>query len=291
VKGCEYHGPQSVEEALALLTRFGADARLLAGGTDLVIGMRRGKIAPCHLIDLGRITALKGIAVDGEIALGALTTLRDVEDSPSFVGALRAVADAAAVIGGHQIRNAGTVAGNIANASPAADTPPACLCFDSVVEVLGPSGLRQVALEDLLLGPGKTGLSPVEMIHRVRIPRPPPLTGSAFIKIGRRQAMEISVVCVAARVTLAEDRHTCRQVRLAIGAAAPTSIRVKEAERLLEGPEWSVDGLTEAAQLAVRATTPISDVRASADYRRMAVAAIVPRVLRMARDRARMDVA
>lgn len=291
MKGYEYHGPQSIDEALALLTRFGSDARLLAGGTDLVISMRRGKIEPCHLIDLTRIAALREIAVDGEIALGALATHRDVEDSPSFAGALRAVAEAATVIGGHQIRNTGTVVGNIANASPAADTPPALLCFDPFIEVVGPSGIRQVALEDFLLGPGKTGLSPVEMIRRVRMPKPPPLTGSAFIKIGRRQAMEISIVCVAARVSLADDRRTCRQVRLALGAVAPTWVRAKEAERLLEGTDWSAAGLTQAAQLAVRAATPISDVRASAEYRRMVIGAIVPRALRMARDRAQRDLA
>ncbi len=290
MKACEYFCPRSIEEALALLGRFGRDARLLAGGTDLVIAMRRGKIAPALLVDLRHLAPLRGIARDGNIEIGALASHRDVETSALFAGPWRALAEASAVIGGHQIRNAGTIAGNLANASPAADTPPALLCLDAGVDIVGGRGTRHVALDDFFLGPGRTVLEPDEMIARIRVPHPPERCGTAFIKIGRRQAMEISVVCVAARVTLAGD-GTCRDARLALGAVAPTPLRVPLAERILEGSRLTPGVLQDAAGLAAAAASPISDVRASAEYRRLVIEAIVPRAIRKARERAQAGAA
>jgi carbon-monoxide dehydrogenase medium subunit len=275
----DYHAPASVAEAVALAARLGPDARFLAGGTDLIIQMRRGKVAPRHLVSLGRVPGLDGIAVDGGVTLGARVTHRRLERSPDFQGRLRALVEAAEVVGGHQVRNVGTVGGNIVNASPAADVVPVLLVLGATVTLVGPEGERTLALDDLLTGPGQTTRRPVELLTRVSFPALPPDSATAFVKAGRRRAMEIAVVCVAARLTLCAARVRCLEARIALGAVAPTTIRARGAERALEGQALTPDVLRRAGEAAASECQPISDVRASARYRRLLVETLVPRAI------------
>jgi aerobic carbon-monoxide dehydrogenase medium subunit len=275
----DYHEPTSVREAVELGARFGSHGRFLAGGTDLLIQMRRGQVAPRHLISLHRVPGLDAIEADGTVTLGALVSHRRLERAPELGGPLQALSEAARVVGGHQIRNVATVGGNIVDASPAADLVPVLLTLDAEVTCLGPDGERSLPLESFASAPGVTTLRPDELLTRVRFSRLAAPSATAFLKAGRRRAMEISLVCVAARVTLDANRERCLGARIALGAVAPTTLRARAAERRLQGQVLTGATLREAAAAAAGECRPISDVRASARYRALLVATLVERAL------------
>ena len=283
----DYHEPSTLPEAVDLGARFGADGCFLAGGTDLLVQMRRGQILPRHLVSLHRVPGLDAIELNGTLSIGALVTHRRLERAMDARGALAALGEGAAVVGGHQIRNVATVGGNVANASPAADVVPVLLALDAAVTVVGPDGERSLPLETFASAPGVTGRRPGELLTRVGCPRLPPNSGTAFLKAGRRRAMEISVVCVAARITLDGERGRCRVARIALGAVGPRAIRAVEAERLLAGQALTDELMREAGQAAAAESRPISDVRASARYRALLVATLVPRALARCAERIR----
>ncbi len=283
----DYHQPESLADAVALATRFGAEASFLAGGTDLIVQIQRGRMRPRHVIGLHRVPGLTGIAIDGGLTIGARVTHRAIEGRAELGGALRCLIEGAEVIGGHQVRNVATVGGNLANASPAADLVPCLLALDGTVTLLGPDGERELPVERFLLGPNRTARRPEELLTRVRLPMPAADTATAFLKAGRRRAMEISVVCVAARLTLDARRERCLEARVALGAVAPTPVRVYEAERTLEGRPGGEEAFRRAAEAAQRACRPIDDVRASATFRRHLVGVLVRRALDRCLERAR----
>jgi carbon-monoxide dehydrogenase medium subunit len=275
----DYHEPASLSEAVDLGARFGEGGRFLAGGTDLIIQMRRGRLAPQHVVSLRRVRGLDAIEANGAVKLGALVTLGALERHRAFQGYLRALVESAEVVGGHQVRNVGTVGGNVANASPAADVVTALLALDADVTCAGPDGERTVPLDDFLVRSGETARRAGELLTSIAFPALDGRSATAFLKAGRRKAMEISVVCVAARLTVDPGGERCVQARIALGAVAPRAWRAREAERFLEGRALTPEALREAGRLAAAGCQPISDVRASARYRRLLVAALVPRVL------------
>lgn len=293
----EYHAPDSLEEAIDLLGRYGEAARPLAGGTALLVDMNHGQThtRPTHLVSLTQLPELDRISryADGW-SIGALTTLTVVEYHPAFAaGALLGLVEATRVLGGRQIRNMGTVGGNICHASPGADMVPPLLCLDAELRLVGGPGTglgeRTVPLDGFLLGPDRTAIEPAELLTDIRIPSPAPRSGAAFLKVMRRHAMDCSIVCVAARITLADDGETCDEARIAIGAAAPVPFRATEAESLLDNERATAELIREVADSAVRAARPITDVRASADYRRMLVRGLVGQAVTKAWDRARAE--
>jgi carbon-monoxide dehydrogenase medium subunit len=281
-----YHEPTSLAEAVDLAGRFGAEGRFLAGGTDLLVQVQRGRVSPRHVIALQRVPGLAGIEVDGGVELGACATHRSIEKTPAFAGPLRALVEGAEVIGGHQVRNVATVGGNLVNASPAADLTPCLLALDARALLLSPAGARDLPLESFLLGPNETARRPDELLTGVRFPAPVPHTATAFLKAGRRRAMEISVVCVAVRLTLDAARERCLEARIALGAVAPTTVRARAAERALEGQPVTAAAIERAAQLARAACAPIDDVRASAEFRRHLVGVLARRALERCAGRA-----
>ena len=281
----DYHEPTSVREAVELGARFGADGRFLAGGTDLLVQMRRGQIVPRHLVSLHRVPGLDAIEIDGSITLGALVTHRQLERAADFRGALAALIEGAEVVGGHQIRNVATVGGNIVNASPAADVVPVLLALDATVTCVGPQGERSLLIEEFASAPGVTARRPGELLTRASFPGPSPHSATAFLKAGRRRAMEISLVCVAVRLTLDTSRERCLDARIALGAVAPTTLRARAAERSLQGRPLTEQALAEAGRAAAGECQPITDVRASARYRALLVATLVPRALARCRER------
>ena len=282
-----YLEPASVDEALTLLAAHGPQARLLAGGTDLMVLLRRHKIAPTCLIDVGRLPGLNTLATaSGEIVIGAGVCHRQIEASPLFRGALRALPEACATVGSVQIRNVATVAGNLCNASPAADTPPVLLTFGARVRLASAAGVRELPLEEFFLGYRSTALQAGELLTEIRLPAPPPRTGSRFEKLGRRRAMEISIACVAATVTLAADDRLS-SVRIGLGSVAPTSLRARQAEALLQGQRLSDELLAAAGRAAAAECAPIDDLRATGEYRRLVVATLVERAVASAARRAR----
>jgi carbon-monoxide dehydrogenase medium subunit len=281
-----FHRPSSAAQAVMLAQQLGQSARFIAGGTDLIIQINRRQATAEHVIDLSRLHEMKSIDETSEkIVIGALATHKSVESHPVFRGALTAFIEAARVVGGHQVRNIATIGGNVANASPAADLLPPLLAFDAELELLSPRGVRSMRLEHFLVGPRRTKCQSDELIKAVSILKPPAVTASAFLKAGRRKAMEISVVSVAARLSLDPITGQCRNVGIAIGAAAPTAIRAKDAEQVLEGSQPEYASFQEAGRRAAAAVMPITDVRASAKYREVLVSVLVPRALQRCLER------
>lgn len=275
----EYHEPESLRDAIALAARFGTEASFLAGGTDLIVQIERARIAPRHVIGLQRVPGLTGIEVNGRVALGARATHRAIERAPELAGAFRCLIEGAEVIGGHQVRNVATVGGNLVNASPAADLVPGLLALDGAVTLVGPAGERELSVERFLLGPNRTARRPDELLTRVSLPALPAHAATAFLKAGRRRAMEISVVCVAARLTLDASLERCLEARIALGAVAPTAVRAHQAERALEGRPVDPEAFRRAAEMAQDACRPIDDVRASSAFRQHLVGVLVRRAL------------
>ena len=283
----EYHEPTSLAECVALAARFGDDGRFLAGGTDLLVQLQRGRVGPRHVIALHRVPGLTGIEVNGGIRMGACVTHRAIERAVAFAGSLQALTEGARVIGGQQVRNVATVGGNLVNASPAADLVPCLLALDATVVLLSQTGEREMPLEHFLVGPNETSRRPEELLARISIPAAAPHTATAFLKAGRRKATEISVVCVAACLTLDARRERCLHAQVALGAVAPTAVRARAAERMLEGAPLGLEALERAAALAGEACAPIDDVRASATFRRHLVRVLVRRALMRCVERAR----
>jgi CO/xanthine dehydrogenase FAD-binding subunit len=288
-----YHAPTSLEEAIDLLSRYGEAARPLAGGTALLVDMKHGyaHIRPTHLVSLTKLPELDRISRrDGGWSMGSLTTLTAVEAHDAFAGgALLGLVEATRVLGGRQIRNMGTVGGNICHASPGADMVPPLLCLDAELQLTGAEGERTVPLDGFLLGPDHTAIRPAEILTEIRIPPPAPRSGSTFLKVMRRHSMDCSIVSVAARITSADDGETCAAARIAIGAAAPVPFRATDAENLLYNERPREELIREVAERAVKAARPITDVRASAEYRRMLVRGLVGRAVTEAWNRARSE--
>lgn len=284
--GFEYHQPTSLAEAIDLLTHYGPDAAVLAGGTALLIDMRNGELSPGHLVSLWGIPGLRDIEVDGGLSIGALATVTELAETIVDQPPLRGLWEAARLLGGRQIQNMATVGGNICKASPGADLVPPLLCLDATLKVAGPDGERNTPLDGFLTGPDQTALQPGEILTQIHVPPAPPRTGTAFLKVMRRHAVDCSIVAVAARISLAEDGETCREARIAVGAAAPNPFRARPAEAALAGRPVAPETAQEAARLARDASRPIDDVRASATYRRMLVNTLVERAVLCAAERA-----
>jgi CO/xanthine dehydrogenase FAD-binding subunit len=255
----------------------------VAGGTDLVVGARQGKAPlPESLVAIHRLEELRGIEeADGGLRIGSLTSHADLAVHPVVRQRFTALADAAAIVGSHATRAFGTLGGNLMNASPAAETTGPLICFGATVTLRGPSGARDVPVAELFEGPGSTTAEPGELLVSVTVPAPADGTGSCYARLEYRRQMEIAVVGATAVVTGTEGSVTAAKV--AITALAPTVRLVPEAEEALVGGGTA----EQAATAAAAAAAPISDVRASADYRRAMAGVIARRTIEAALARAR----
>lgn len=270
--------PVSVEEALALLARAPA-AVPIAGGTDLVVQLRDGRRRAPVLVDLGQLGLAWIRETDAGLEIGAATAMDVIARSPLVRAAAPALADAAGLVGAWPIQCRATLGGNLANASPAADAAPPLLVADATVELVAPGGARSVPVDELFVGPGTTALGPGELIRSVAVPRLGPRSVERFAKVGPRREQVISVVSLAVRAAVG-PRGELTGVRVAVGSSAPRPVRARHAERVLEG-RVPVDGVRlEAAEALQVDIAPIDDVRASADYRRLAAAVLLDRFLR-----------
>jgi CO/xanthine dehydrogenase FAD-binding subunit len=285
-----YFAPDSVADAMSLLAENDG-ARVVAGGTDLVVGARGGKHPlPSALIAIHRVTDLAAQEEDPTGArLGALTTHAWIESSARVSAQWSALADASALVGSPATRHAGTLGGNVMNASPAMDTGAPLLVLGADLELRSVRGTRSVSFEDLVSGPGRTTSEPDELLTAVHLPLLPPASGSAYVRLEHRRAMEIAIVGCAALVTLEDDGRVVG-ARIALSAAAPTCVRTPDAEAVLLGSHHSPELVEESARLAAAAVSPISDVRASAGYRSAMARVVVRRALEVAFHRAVGDV-
>lgn len=277
----EFYQPTSLAEASRLMKEHGPGGRFLAGGTDLVIAMKEKGLLPKYIVDLKRVPGLAGIREngDGSIALGALTTMYEIETSPLIKKRYPFLAQSAAEVGSIQIRNRATVGGNMANATPSADVAPALIALDATAKIAGGDGERIVPLAEFFTGPGQTVMNSDEILTEITIPNTDLRLVGEYIKFSPREMMDLAYVGVAVAYNLEKDSRRCDRVRIVLGAVAPTPIRARRAEAKLEGHVLSEALAEEVGKIAAEEARPISDVRSSAEYRRAMVATIAKRAL------------
>ncbi len=285
MQGFEYLRPETISELKKDLSNPGA--KVLAGGTDIVPKMRQGVFSAPILVDTSRVGSLDFIEDQGkEVVIGTLTTHQKLTDSPLIQNVNPALTAAAESVGCIQTRCRGTLGGNIANASPAADTIPPLIIYDADLLLQSLEGERILPLENFLRGPGETALKPGEFIHSVSFSPLSGTWGSVFIKIGKRSGMAISVVNGSAAVVL-DDDGMITDARIALGAVAPTVIRCRETEKSLIGKEPSPELFKNASEICREEITPITDIRSTEEYRIHSALVITRRVLEQAVDQAR----
>ncbi len=273
-----YERPQTIGEAIAAM---GADdARALAGGTDLVPQLREGRRRAARIVDLKHIPEMTEITVlpDGSVSIGAAATATAVARHAAIAAGYPAVAESAQLIGGVQVQNRASLGGNICNAAPSADGVPALICHGAQVLIAGPKGTREMPVEAIFAGPGRTILGPRELMVAIRLPPVAPSAAGAYRRFTPRREMDIAVAGAAAWLRLGED-GSIAEARLALASVAPTPIRAPTAERKLVGERPTGVLFEEAGRLAAQDARPISDTRGSAAYRRTLVAVLMARSL------------
>ena len=276
----DFYQPTTLAEASRLLRENGPGGRFLAGGTDLVIAMKEKGLLPKYIVDLKRVPGLAGIREngDGSLSIGALTTMYAIETSPVIKKKYPFLAQSAAEVGSIQIRNRATVGGNMANATPSADVAPSLIALNATANIAGAAGERTLPMEDFFRGPGQNAMSADEILTEIRIPKTGPQLVGEYIKFSPRDMMDLAYIGVAVAYNLGDDKK-CSGVRIVLGAVAPTPIRAKNSEALLEGQVLTEEIAAKVGDEAARESKPISDVRSSADYRRAMVGVMTKRAI------------
>ena len=284
----DYYEPASLDEACTKLSGLGDEGKILAGGTDLLVNMKKKIVAPRNLISLRRVPGLNHIDSSEErVVIGCKVTASDVAESPVVKGFFPMLAEGAGSLGSPLIRNRATIAGNIISARPAADTLPSLIALEAKVVLKRKPGERTLQVGDLIKGPGETDLRADEILTSIIIDKMPPYSGGAYIKLGQRNALEIGIVNVASLLVLDSENGAVRKARIVMGAVGPTPLRALKAEKYLMGqmPKENIFG--RAGEIAAEECRPITDHRASAEYRRWMVASLTKRTLLQALGRAK----
>lgn len=302
MKRFEYYKPKTLEEALNLLAQYGEKAKLIAGGTDVIVMIKQKTMSPDVLISLQGVPGLDQIKYNGSLSIGPMVTHRMIEKSELIKKDFSALADAVSWLGSIQIRNVATIGGNICTAAPSADTSTPLLVLGTQVKIKSLKEERAVPLEEFFKASGETVLKTGELVKELIIPKPLPNTGSAYYKLQRRLALDLPILGVSVLLSLdknkvtctdmlcttspisailhkmEEDNLVCQEVRIALGVAAPTPIRAVKAESLLRGKTLSDELLEEAAETAAKEAQPRDSIRGEAWYRRDMIKVLVKRM-------------
>jgi carbon-monoxide dehydrogenase medium subunit len=278
--------PESVDDCLKLLAQRGPEAKVLAGGTDLLPQLKNGLLKPPCVIDLSGVAALRVLgAANGQgLRVGSAVTARTLEQDHTVRARFPAIAESGALVGSVQVRNLATVGGNLCNAAPSADMAPPFIALDAEAVIAGPRGQRRVPVTSFFTGVRRTVLEPGELLLELAVPDPGPHSGGTYVRHTPRRELDIAVVGVASQLTLANG--LCTKARIALASVAPVPLRATAAEQWLEGQRPTPERIARAAELAVEAARPISDQRGSADYRRHLVKVLTRRTLTTALARA-----
>ncbi|MDD3654907.1 MAG: xanthine dehydrogenase family protein subunit M [Desulfotomaculaceae bacterium] len=280
----EYFAPKTPGEALELIGRLGNKAKVLAGGTDLLIMMKEKLLSPEYLININEIKELKGISYEpgNGAVIGAGTKISEIEFSDIIRGKYYALHQAAGELGSAQVRHMATIGGNSCHASPAAETPPPLVALGATVVISNTAGDRELPLEEFILGNRITALAEGEILTKFILPEPAPNSASRYAYIGHRDAMEIDAVNMAVNIMLEDDGLTVKALKLVMGSVSPRPLVSVEVPSLLTGREFNSELVEKAAKAASGEAKPISDIRASAEYRREVVAVLTRRLLKVA---------
>lgn len=275
----ELHQTTTLAEASELLQRFGSTAKLLAGGTDLLVDLKVKRVTAEHIISINRIDDLKGVTLCAEsLRIGALTTITELDESPLVRDHCPAIQDATKRMAVRQVRNLATVGGNLASAVSCADLPPVFIAMNATVALWSPRSERLLPLEQFFLGPRRTARREDEILSAVEIPIAPPGFGAAYARFGLREGNAIAVAAVAAGLRLAAD-GTIEDARVVLGAVSPIPKLATKASELLLGSAPADELFAMAAELATTEADPISDVRGSAEFRRVLIRVLTARAL------------
>ncbi len=282
-----YEAPMTLEQAITLLSGANAQARVLAGGTDLLIQMRAGRADPGLLVDIKAIPEMRSIVADaGGYRIGAAVTCMELIENDAFAQVWPGIVDGVKYIGSIQVKGRATMGGNLCNASPAADSVPALIAAGAVVCIVGPQGRREVPVEDFVVGPGKTTLTGGELVAAFQLPPRAPHSGDAYRRFTPRTEMDIAVVGAAVNLTL-DDKGVCSRARVSLGAVAARALLVPEAAAALIGTKVDAAALERLAAAASAACRPIDDKRGTKEFRIKVAGVMARRAAELAMERAR----
>lgn len=266
---CQFFAPRKIEEALEILSKYGKEIKVIAGGTDLLIQYYDRLYEVNGWLDLKNIKELKDIRINkNKIEIGAMVSHAQLEKSEDIKEYFPVLNQAAADIGSPQIRNRGTVGGNIVNASPAGDLLAPLMAYDAQFRLLSIQGEKIVPAEEFFIGPKKTILEPAQLLTQVILPLPSERTYGCWIKIGKRKALIIATITLALVVEMAEDNKTVKDVRTCLGSVAPTPIEIKEIRKKMVGKNFNQLDFNQLGQLAEDKISPIDDIRGTREYRK-----------------------
>ncbi len=286
MKSFDYECPRTVDAAVSLLATPGKSVRALAGGTDLIVQLRAGRREADLVVDVKEIPELNELTYDAAagLTLGAAVPCYRVYENSWVKKVYPGLVDAASLIGGTQIQGRASIGGNLANASPSADTVPALIALSATCVIAGPNGKREVPVEEFAVAPGKTQLQPGEFLVSLRLPAPAPHSGSSYLRFIPRNEMDIAVAGSGVNVVL--DGDSFLSARIALASVAPTPLFVHAAGVALAGKPVNEASIAAAAAIAMEAASPITDMRGTAEYRRHLCGVLVKRALHLAIKRA-----
>lgn len=288
MKPFSYVAPTNLDEAYQVLAKADGPGsiRALVGGTDLIDQMRQNRRSPAIVMDVKRIPEmmrLEWVPGDG-LHLGAAVPCTDTAASSVVAENFKSIQESCLLVGSVQIQNRASAGGNICNSAPSADTVPGFITFSARAVIAGPKGLREVLLEDFFTGPGQNVMEPDEILLETIVPPPPPNSSSHYLRFIPRNEMDIAVAGVGSMLVIEPGTRRCTQARISLASVAPTPVRAKAAEAALEGQEITADLINEVGELAVSASSPITDVRGTVEYRKELVKTLTRRTLRMCMD-------
>lgn len=283
----EFHEPLSLDEACKIMSEFGPEVKIVAGGTDLLVNMKRKVIQPKHLVSLAHVVGLREITFSNDhAAIGCQVSASKIAESEAINSNFRLLAEGAGLLGSPLIRNRATVAGNVVTARPAADTLPSLIALGAKLTLKSEGGEREVEVIDFVKGPGETSIKQEEILSTILIKKLPPFSGGAYTKLGLRKVLEIALVNVASLLILEGEQGPIKEARIVMGAVGPTPLRASKAEEYLRGSEPREEAFIKAGEIAASESKPITDHRGSAEYRRWMVAVLTKRMLVKAFERA-----
>jgi carbon-monoxide dehydrogenase medium subunit len=275
-----FYEPRDMSEACKIMSEQSGNPKIIAGGTDILVNMKKGLISPRHLVSISKIAGLSEIGpTNGSISIGAHLIVAKLTEFDIIKTKFPSLARAASVLGSPLIRNRATIGGNIVTARPAADLPPPLLAMGAKVKLESTKGVREVVLDDFFTGPGTTVMRPDEILSRIVVDTMPPFTGGDYIKLGHRKSLEIAIVAVATRITLDGPDGVIKEARVILSSVAPKAIHAVSAEKALTGEKPTDALLNKAAQLAGTDCSPITDIRGGAGYRCAMVEVLTKRTL------------
>lgn len=289
MKDFEYRAPSTIADAVSLLSEHGASARVLAGGTDIIVQLREGLREASLVVDVKKIPELMGLSwqEDGGLEIGASVSCHTIYNDEKIIASYPSITDSTKIIGGWQIQSRASLGGNLCNSSPAADSIPALIVENAECRIAGPTGERLVPVKEFCTAPGANVLGDGELLVSLVLPPPGKSAGSRYMRFIPRNEMDIAVTGAGAWLRLSEDGESIEEARIALSAVAPTPIVAEEASSWLQGKPASEDSFSEAGDIARKASSPISDMRGPADYRTHLVGVLTKRALNGALGRAR----